>query len=446
MRDGAALLVSYHQQLLIHSFSYLGGTPLLLCTHFFARTWVSPLLSETRDLISFPRSLPNDPVAPMSDSRPVKRKLSEAYPESFGYFENTLLYGVPASVTLNPQITIPEVLDVDLVSAADALTRLNKESTSTPHFLSRSPSVAFSTDTALQVHPIVLLMNAMSRLPIVTNAVRYYETSKRNYATFNYAAEFVEKAAIPVFSKIEVNLNNMHQARQEKAEKKRRLDRSKKESKTETKTRLKFCLHILKLANDNISAKVSELQLRISDSRQDNDRSGTPEAETATKLIKQEEQAKMMKPEEKFDENELTRVPSTVPEEEANTEIIKTVKKIIHIISNFRPSSLSASEESSGAVVDLGDDETQLRSTIRSIILNLPNKVQKSKTASASFPDRVIEFARESLEMISLLTNVFNEQLKKAESWVDGPELYLQQDTPNSSTEILSDSGTDKTS
>ena len=154
----------------------------------------------------------------------------------------------------------------------------------------------------------------------------------------------------------------------------------------------------------------------------------------------------MMKPEEKFDENELTRVPSTVPEEEANTEIIKTVKKIIHIISNFRPSSLSASEESSGAVVDLGDDETQLRSTIRSIILNLPNKVQKSKTASASFPDRVIEFARESLEMISLLTNVFNEQLKKAESWVDGPELYLQQDTPNSSTEILSDSGTDKTS
>lgn len=278
----------------------------------------------------------------------------------------------------------------------------------------------------------------------MTNAVRYYETSKRNYATFNYAAAFVEKAAIPVISKIEVNLNNIHQARQEKAKKKRRLD--KQNDKTETKKRLKFCLHILKLANDNISAKVSELQLRISETKNEKERSETPdvgastasESDMTSRAMSLLEKSLATVPEEKheeFAENELTRVSSTVPEEETNTEIVKTVKKIIHIISNFRPSSLSATaEESSDSQDGPRDEDVKLRSTIRNIILNLPTQIQKSKSTATPCQDRVMEFARESLDMISLLTTVFNEQLEKAETWVDGPDKAgLQQETPDSS-------------
>lgn len=329
--------------------------------------------------------------------------------------------------------------DVDLFSAAEALTRLNSCTTgptlsssstaSTPHHhLSRSPSVSSPTDVTQQVHPIVLLVNAMSRLPIVTNAVKYYETSKRNYATFNYAAAFVEKAAIPVFSKIEVNLNNLHQARQEKARKKRRLAAKNPKDKTEIKKRLKFCLHILKLANDNISAKISDLQLRIAEADKqklsENVSGGQLETPDVVQVVVKEEDLTNVSA-EKFEDNELTRVSSSIPDEETNVEIVKTVKKIIHIISNFRPSSLSASGETSDVADGSRDDDVKLRSMIRSIILNLPNQIQKSKTGPLPCHDRVMEFARESLDMIGLLTNVFNDQLQKAESWVDGPELNI---------------------
>lgn len=369
----------------------------------------------------------------MTYSKQMKRKLLEAALPHPPSYEDAVSPLASLSVTspTNPQ-------DIDLFSAAEALTRLNTLNglvALTPHMLSRSPSVLSPTDVNQQVHPIVLLVNAMTRLPIVTNAVKYYETSKRNYATFNYAAAFVEKAAIPVFSKIEVNLNNIHQARQEKAKKKRRLDASNPKDKNETKKRLKFCLHVLKLANENISSKVSELQLRITESQQEKelekekaqnnanekngDRSKTPEVLAATPLKTTD-----VKPEsasEKFEDNELTRVSSTVPEE-TNTEIVKTVKKIIHIISNFRPSSLNGSEEGVESAPGARDDDVKLKTTIRSIILNLPNQIQKANSGPLPCQDRVMEFARESLDMISLLTNVFNEQLQKAENWVDGPE------------------------
>lgn len=395
----------------------------------------------------------------MTYSKPTKRKLSDAAvvgpSDPPAYAEAVSPLGPsPASTPFHDSAQ-----DVDLFSAAEALTRLNTSATatasislaiSTPHHLSRSPSISSPTDVTQQVHPIVLLVNAMSRLPIVTNAVKYYETSKRNYATFNYAAAFVEKAAIPVFSKIEVNLNNIHQARQEKAKKKRRLAADNPKDRTETKKRLKFCLHVLKLANEQISSKVTELQLRISDQEQmkqklsdngnkdnssQNDlqtlneeaveeklvggRSETPEEGS---VLNSQDSSRSEKSEEKFADNELTRVSSTVPEEETNTEIVKTVKKIIHIISNFRPSSLSASEENAESFERSRDEDVKLRSTIRNIILNLPNQIQKSKSGPLPCQDRVMEFARESLDMISLLTTVFNEQLEKAESWVDGPE------------------------
>lgn len=429
----------------------------------------------------------------MTYSKPTKRKLSDSAPNDPPSYADAVspLGASPASTPYHDSTQ-----DIDLFSAAEALTRLNTSATaatsvslamSTPrHHLSRSPSISSPTDATPQVHPIVLLVNAMSRLPIVTNAVKYYETSKRNYATFNYAAAFVEKAAIPVFSKIEVNLNNIHQARQEKAKKKRRLAAKNPKDRTETKKRLKFCLHVLKLANEQISSKVTELQLRISDQEQqsnisknlnepqnstnpqnvdDSSNLENPQLSIANKEsqldseksmevnlngnrsetpVKSEEKASQKlseKGEEKFEDNELTRVSSTVPEEETNTEIVKTVKKIIHIISNFRPSSLSASGEENPELIEGSrDEDVKLRSTIRNIILNLPTQIQKSTSGPLPCQDRVMEFARESLDMISLLTTVFNEQLEKAENWVDGPEpVGTTEEQNNEVTPIISE-------
>ncbi|KAM9916720.1 hypothetical protein OXX80_013512, partial [Metschnikowia pulcherrima] len=149
---------------------------------------------------------------------------------------------------------------------------------------------------------------------------------------------------MPVFNKIEDNLNSKHQAKlEERARSKKRRVQKRRQDKHEIKKRIKFCLHILKLANENISAKVNDLQVKIK--------------ETDNSLAK-------VKKESPGDRNELARTlqvvethptestctSSDVPERalQTNNEIVATVKKIVHVISNFRPSSLNVSEEEIG--------------------------------------------------------------------------------------------------
>lgn len=345
----------------------------------------------------------------MSDNaKQVKRKLSEAYPADPPAYDAV---GSPLS-------DVPDTKrrDEDLVSAAEALTRLTNAANSpagddlpaTPRIL--SPLSTMSIHDVDQLHPLVQLVNTISKLPLVSNAVKYYEDSKRNYATFNYAAGIVEKAAMPVFTKIEVNLNSIHQA---KLEERARLKKRRVEDpdKKETKKRIKFCLHILKLANDNISAKVNDLQQRIKESRDDGAISPTalPTCNLAVAAIKEESP-------------DLAVQKSNVPAQaqETSTEIIATVKKIIHVISNFRPSSFNLSEPA-GGTGDSRSEDVQLKSTIREIILNLPNQVSQSVASSQKGPNQAIKFATESLDMIGRLTLVFSEQLEKVENWVDGP-------------------------
>ncbi|KAF8005528.1 hypothetical protein HF325_000985 [Metschnikowia pulcherrima] len=234
-------------------------------------------------------------------------------------------------------------------------------------------SLLSSRNLGPQIHPIVQRVNTISRLPLVTNAVKYYETSKRNYASFNYAAGIVEKAAMPVFNKIEDNLNSKHQAKlEERARLKKRRVQKRRQDKHEIKKRIKFCLHILKLANENISAKVNDLQVKIK--------------ETDNSLAK-------VKKESPGDRNELAE----------NTT---------------RPSSLNVSEEEIGPL-ELHGDDAKLKKTIRKIILSLPRQVSQTVPGAQKAPHQAICFARESLDMIGRLTNVFNEQLEKAEHWVD---------------------------
>jgi bZIP factor len=302
----------------------------------------------------------------------------------------------------------------DLVSAAEALTSLQ----------SVSPIPASE-----ETHPLVSKVNQLTGHPIVTNAVKYYESTKRNYAPFNYAADIVEKAALPVVNRIGVNLNNRHQQRlaeEDISVKKRRVvenstsGSNQQDIQSETKKRLQFCLHILRLANDNINCQVNSLHAIVDEHQQE-------------QKMKEE---KTKESEEAAAENKF--VKEATPEqvtETAKTEIAVTVKKIIHLISNFKPSSLSL-------------DNSDIKSSIRDIILNLPSQINGSDN------DKVFIFAKESLDMISKLTNVFSDQLNLAETWIGSEENHDNdltavnssvgdEITSHGSTETLSDESID---
>lgn len=322
----------------------------------------------------------------------------------------------------------------DIVTAAQVLTQLTRSASPTSNDFSSNASTLGSPvsspspqDLRQQQHPIVQGVSAVSKHPIVTNAVRYYETSKRNYATFNYAAGIVEKAAMPVFNKIEVNLNNIHQARLEQRRHKKKRKMTLPKDKVEIKKRLKFCLHILKLANDNISSNVVELQLKIN-----NRDLGTTEKnqlQLATPRIEDKQQETCTSGQETlntdvsapmnviFQLHEQTGVRKEALK--TKTEIITTVKKIIHVISNFRPSSLSPLTKCGDESSNKDIEDAKLKVTIREIILNLLHQVQHG-AQTLQTNEKIVFFANESLEMINKLTSVFNEQLERAESWVDG--------------------------
>ncbi|EGW33282.1 uncharacterized protein SPAPADRAFT_60616, partial [Spathaspora passalidarum NRRL Y-27907] len=318
-----------------------------------------------------------------------------------------------------------------LVSAAEALTRLTRSATpSSDADTIVSESLPSPTPQPPQLqHPLVSTVSMVAQHPLVKGAVKYYETSKRNCPPLNYAAGIFEKAAIPMVNKIEVNLNNRHQTKQalhsasssaditpsisidtfDNKQKKRRLTNDDKPPQvSDNKKRLQFCLHVLRLANDTINSKVNYLQEKV----------------VETEMAVKEEREKIQQNEN--DEDVDTKTQKT------KTEIVTTVKKIIRLISNFRPSTLStdsltpvSSNTSTSSSVQLQNYE--LKTAIRDIILSLPTSLQQPGTTTPGGTtqqsnDRIIVFAKESLEMISKLTNVFNDQLSKAESWVNGEE------------------------
>ncbi|CUM63629.1 uncharacterized protein PRCAT00001211001 [Priceomyces carsonii] len=350
--------------------------------------------------------------------------------------------------------------DEDLVSAAEVLTLLTSRTCTPPSGdMINSSACGFVVDNQNSMttnpstqHPLVSKVNKVTKHPLVTNAVKYYENSKRNYAPFNYAAEIVENVAFPVVSKIELNLNNRHIARQLRKEevasqagtsskdfknKKRRLSsfnekipQSKlKDHSVERKRRLQFCLQILRLANDNINSKVSVLQQKVIEKEKEVKQRKSHQLQDGRGVLESSQQPlsqeRNLYVEPKLS-NDATR--------ETETEIVTTVKKIIRLISNFRPSSLSPEQTSPTSNSEDSAENTEFKSTIRDIILKLPRAIQQnsahSETPCQQTNDKIIVLAKESLDMIGRLTTVFNDQLERAEVWVAGSEWE-----PSSATE-----------
>ena len=347
--------------------------------------------------------------------------------------------------------------DQELVLAAEALALLTKRTPPPPgagesedgsgasqgHSAIASPlsSLLIQGDEDYKIqHPLVSRVNQVSRHPIVTNAVRYYNHSKRNYALFNYAAEFVEKAAIPVVSRIEADLNSRHQVKQAAAaitddnevsphRKLRRLSssstvataksvKSNSASTADTRKRLQFCLHVLKLTNDQITTKVSELQAKIQEREQEREKEQAQKIERARRASEASHASQ--------DQTGPPGAGLIAPEaQQTKTEIVSTVKKIIHVISNFRPSSLSTSNGLT-PTSSQSSENCDFKTTIRDIILQLPTTVQQTTAAKTGTGqqanDRIFLLAKESLDMITRLTTVFSVQLEKADNWVAGEQ------------------------
>lgn len=360
--------------------------------------------------------------------------------------------------------------DNDLFSAAEALTQLTRSSTPPLAINNRQPSMptpVSSVSSSLDdrnnerntehkanqgEHPLVTKVSKVSKHPIVTNAVKYYENSKRNYGAFNYAAGIVEKAAIPVVNKIEVNLNNRYQAKQLKLEggsgqdssvtvKKRRLGGAGDYNKVvtmETKKRLQFCLHLLRLANDRINYKVNFLQQKVIDKeRSIKEKRSLNNSSNKADDINNEGVAESQENTDATTDNTLNANNATTNNvstqdaqseaQQTKTEIVATVKKIIHVISTFKPSSLNTntiSPDINEVDPETRSEDLEFKSTIRDIILKLPTTIQQAaitnNTSAQQANDRIFVFARESLEMITRLTNVFNGQLEHAEHWLAG--------------------------
>lgn len=337
----------------------------------------------------------------------------------------------------------------EMVNAAEALTQLyttspNQSGVTSPATTPFNDSYDGRSDFT---HPLVSTVNKLTEHPIISNAVKYYESTKKSFGPFNCAAKFVEKSAKPVVNKIETNLNSRYQQRilseniQEINNKKRKINHE------ETKKRIQFCLHILRLANDNINSHINELTELVDEQQIKAHQEKQQELQQKQQLqVKQD-----LKQESNHDLNQFQNdqnnqnnqnnhsQPQNVHQDvdmdtlknqeneiepdklvESKVEIVTTVKKIIHLISNFKPSSLSI-------------DQENLKTSIRQIILNLPSQLNGQDN------DKVFVFAKESLDMIGKLTNVFNEQLNKVEDWI-GLE---KEDHDNDLTAVNSNSSID---
>lgn len=293
------------------------------------------------------------------------------------------------------------------------------------------------------------LLDKVRSNSIINNAVNLYEQSKHQYPSFRKGAEMMErKALIPMVRKLEKTsnkwkrrgkrahedgINSDEEEREEEVETEYedsnalesdsedhgpRISKRQKISEAiakgkgnlkgyklnmsiESKKRLVTCLHLLKLANNQLSNKVSFLQELV----QQEQRTRKSRRSKAIKSGTSEEHSDN---EQFFDASDNLDEQSTV----IKMEVVGTVKKVYSIVSKFTGSSLPE----------------PARSQVRETLLKLPtnwstsmNSTNMSKYTSSkkiSTNGKVLILARESLDMVGNVMNVVDNTLGKAEEWV----------------------------
>ncbi|CAI4499012.1 AAC_collapsed_G0023380.mRNA.1.CDS.1 [Saccharomyces cerevisiae] len=186
----------------------------------------------------------------------------------------------------------------------------------------------------------------------------------------------------------------------------------------ESKKRLVTCLHLLKLANKQLSDKISCLQDLVEKEqvhplhKQDgNARTTTGAGEDETSSDEDDDDEEFFDASEQVNASEQSIV--------VKMEVVGTVKKVYSLISKFTANSLPE----------------PARSQVRESLLNLPtncnsNQQQQqqkrnkdgddsaSPSSSVTANGKVLILAKESLEMVRNVMGVVDSTLGKAEEWV----------------------------
>ncbi|SCU97437.1 LAMI_0F10088g1_1 [Lachancea mirantina] len=281
------------------------------------------------------------------------------------------------------------------------------------------------------------LLDKVRSNSIINNAVRVYEQSKSQYPSFRKGAEIMErKALFPMVRRIEKTSNKWKSREKHgrddeicsgseketededdgstilddrtygvRVSKRQKISRAIAKSKDsfkeyklnmsiESKKRLITCLHLLKLANTQLSNRVNSLQdLVVKEQRLLRHKSANPEDEESDD-------------EEYYDASDNLNEQSKV----IKTEVVGTVKKVYSLVSKFAGNSLPEPAR------------TQVRESLLKLPLNWTDYMNEENLAKFD-PDltangKVLILAKESLEMVHSVMSVVDNTLGKAEEWV----------------------------
>ncbi|AGO10500.1 AaceriABR048Wp [[Ashbya] aceris (nom. inval.)] len=260
------------------------------------------------------------------------------------------------------------------------------------------------------------LLCRMRQNPIFNNAVNLYEQTKSHHPNFRRRAELVERSASTMVRRTSEFWAPRDGASKHRLEesceagtplddevgpsprvsKRQKIKENLKEYRLamsiESKKQLITCLHLLKLANRQLSSTVGSLQDLVQKEREDSG-SRDPEEDDG---------------EQYFDASETIVSERS---KEIKMEVVGTVKKVYSLISRFAGSSLPE----------------PARSQVRETLLKMPTNwsltvnsaSQETPTnARLSANSKMLILAEESLDMVSNIIQVFDMTLGRAEEWV----------------------------
>ncbi len=209
-------------------------------------------------------------------------------------------------------------------------------------------------------------VNRVSNHPLITHAVKAYESSKSNYPSFKYGAEMVENMAKPVVRKInkqyiyrqrqkQLQLHQQRTQQRHTATPQRWTDALGNALTPESRRRLRVCLHLLKLANNTLNVKIK----RLSDIIEEEEASQFQNSDSIDKNMALEFENESQHDNNKNEKNEDSTNGNV---KTIKADIITTVKKIVNVVSNYGCNTLPE----------------PARSKVRESLLKLPSNWIKS--------------------------------------------------------------------
>lgn len=263
------------------------------------------------------------------------------------------------------------------------------------------------------------LLDRVRKNPVINNVVSLYEMNSKKRAASAESADEGDQDSNEAVTADDCNLYDEGEeqyAHDVGISKRQKLTKAIAKSKGNlkeyqlnmsigSKKRLIACLHLLKLANKQLTNRVSYLQQQVEIERENKKttrRSKMPENENNGYDDESDE--------EFFDASESVDDQSTV----IKMEVVGTVKKVYSLISKFAGNSLPE----------------PARSQVRQTLLNLPTNWTISVNKSSLSPKthrrrrqlsangKVLILAEESLTVVRNVMNVVDCTLGKAEEWV----------------------------